>query len=213
MLTNAANPDVNSLELKQANPPTVTYVLLSILATLLFALAGLAVWLTGCLVGGLAGLVSPRNTKNAARVAMAKKLTYFATSAFLVYSAYEAVYPSDNFYLGEYTEVTLRPPPSTARVVAKSASYPDLHGDYCSYSRIELGLTAYEQLLRELSTDARLSSGDGLGSQEEQAVQNQVPRLGVRKSFKRAIPGEDDHFRAIRFLDDGAHVEVSVCVT
>jgi hypothetical protein len=191
----------------------VTYFLIAILATLLLALTGLTVWLAGHLVGVLVGLVGRRSTKKTATVAMAKKLTYIATSAFLVYSVYDSAYPSDDFYLGEYTEVTLRPAPSTARVVAKSASYPDFHGDYCSYSRIELGLPAYAQVLREISTDTRLSPGDGLASQEAQMIQNRLPRIGVSKSFTRSIPGEDDHFLSIRFLDDGVHVDVSVCVT
>lgn len=177
------------------------------------AMAVLAVWLIGRLVGGLAGLVAGQSSNKASAVAAARKSTYAATSALLLYSAYDAVYPSDDFYLGEFAEVTLRRAPNTARVVAKSASYPDLHGDYCSFSRIELGASAYDHVLRELSTDAHLTPGDGLRSAEEEAVQRQVPRVGVRKSFTRSVPGEADRFLAIRFLDDGTHVEVSVCVT
>ncbi|MCW5645178.1 MAG: hypothetical protein KIT63_24005 [Rhodoferax sp.] len=191
----------------------MTYLLLAILAAVLLALAALVVWMIGRLVGGLAGFVARQSPNRARTVASARKMTYAGTSAFLLYIAYGAVYPSDDFFLGEYKEVTLREVPNTARVVAKSASYPDLHGDYCSFSRIQLGAPAYELVLRDLSTDTRLSPGEGLGSQEEQAVQRQVPRIGVRKSFTRAVPGEADRFLAIRFLDDGAHVEVSVCYT
>ena len=191
----------------------VTYVLFAFFGTLLLAFAAFVAWLIGRLVGGLVGLASPSGATKKASVALAKKLTYVATSAFLLYSAYDAVNPSDDFFLGEYAEVTLRPAPIGARVVAKSASYPDIHGDYCSYSRFDIGLLAYESVLRELSADPRFSPGEGLGSQEEQTVQSQVPPVGVRKSFTRTIPGEADHFLAIRFLADAVHVEVSLCVT
>lgn len=191
----------------------MTYVLFATLALILVALAGLIIWLTGRLVGGLAGLIARRSPGKDAMVRRSRRLTYVAVSVFLAYSAYDAVYPSDDFFLGEYAEVTLRQAPDTARVIAKSASYPDLHGDYCSFSRIALGARDYDELLRQLSEDSRLSPGEGLGSQEEQAVQRQVPRIGVRTSFTRSVAGESDRFLAIRFLNDGAHVEVSVCIT
>ncbi len=92
----------------------MTYVLFAIFAALLVALTSFVVWLIGQLVGVLVGVVGRRSAKRHARVSIAKRFTYVATSAFLVYAAYDAIYPSDDFFLSEYKEVTLRQAPSTA---------------------------------------------------------------------------------------------------
>jgi hypothetical protein len=72
------------------------------------------------------------------------KLIAVGLTALLAYEMYLAVYPGDDFYLAEVERATKRKPPADTAVVAKHATYPDFHGDYCSFSRLSMSQASYE---------------------------------------------------------------------
>ncbi|HET7833492.1 MAG TPA: hypothetical protein VFK88_11070 [Gallionella sp.] len=187
------------------------FVAFGLLLVLLPVLA--IVFLLGKLAEYLTRLATPGRQDQIKWGIRAKYGTYLGLFIFLTYSTYTAIYPNDGFFLSEFKEVTLREPPKSSNVVAKSASYPDFHGDYCSYSRIELSPSDYSTLLAEIATDSRLEKGDPMGNSEEQNALRSMPVLQYKKSFTRTEPGKDDHYLGIKFMSTGKHVEVSICVT
>ncbi|MFY0608615.1 MAG: hypothetical protein JXR10_17995 [Cyclobacteriaceae bacterium] len=135
-------------------------------------------------------------------------------SAYFGYSAYTAIYPTDEFYLGEFKEVTLREAPKSIQVTRKTASYPDFHGDYCSASILTLDERDYEQLLIELKNDERLSIEDRIsGSSELDEVLTSEQSEQIEFGFIRSRPSETDHYRYIGFLNDGRTIVIHLCVT
>jgi energy-coupling factor transporter transmembrane protein EcfT len=131
-----------------------------------------------------------------------------------VYSVYTAIYPTDSFYLEEFKEVTLRKAPKTAKVISKTASYPDFHGDYCSASLIKLSKNDYIDLIKELSYDIRLQKdGFPIGSSELDKVLENIKPEQIRLGFTRQIPEEEDHYLYIGFLDDQQTIIVYIRVS
>lgn len=161
------------------------------------------------LLSSIAGRVARRLTSNGShalrwerRVKLATLIGLLAVIAFM---AYRAVNPGDARYLEQFAEVSLRPPPASARVVARSAPYPDLRGESCSYSKIEMSNADYTRLLMELEADQRLRAGTVIASEGLRSPNH--------KSFTRQLPGNDEHRLSLLFLGDGRNVEVNVCVT
>lgn len=133
-----------------------------------------------------------------------------------IYEVYTAIYPTDSFYLSEFKEVTLRDAPKSAIVRNKDASYPDLHGDYCSASLISISDDDYSYLLHELTNDKRITknqSGEIIGSDEFYKVLANFKKEQISYSFTRTIAGEEDHYLYIGFLDDKKTIIVSICIT
>ncbi len=130
------------------------------------------------------------------------------------YSIYTAFYPTDNFYFEEFKEVTLRQVPESAIVIRKSASYPDMHGDYCSASLIRLSRQDFIILFDELSQDKRLvKNGELISSSEfEEVIGNSKPE-NIKFSFIRQITEKEDLYLYIGFMDDQETIVVSVCQT
>ncbi len=180
---------------------------------LLLAFLGSVIILIGRLAAKIIGFATGGRSDRAKWEARARYVTYAGLLLSLAYSIYGAMYPSDDFFLAEFKEVTLREPPFSSKIVAKSASYPDLHGDYCSYSRIELTPTDYSALLGEIEADSCFEPSEEVGSDEQQEALKAVPVIPTEKSFTRPKPGKPDHHLTVKFLSGGKHVEVSLCVT
>jgi len=126
------------------------------------------------------------------------------------YSIYTAVYPTDSFYLNEFSEVTLRQPPTSAEVIRKEASYPDFHGDYCSVSLIKLSKHDYKNLLKELSEDKRMKKNQELtGSSVLDKAMGDIKTSQIITNFTR----EGKAYWYIGFLDDFQTILVYVSYT
>jgi hypothetical protein len=80
---------------------------------------------------------------------------------------YLAFYPTDKFFFNEFESVTLRKIPSSAVVIKKEASYPDIHGEYCSSSLLNLSNKDYDNLYNELTMDNRFKKNGEILSAEE----------------------------------------------
>jgi hypothetical protein len=129
-----------------------------------------------------------------------------------IYQTYDAFFPGESFYENEYEQVTKRKIPSSANFISKAATYPDFHGDYCSASMINISQSDYKRLFNELKNDNKLKPT----SMNESSELNQI--MGKRVNdiiycFQRDIPGEEDRYLYIGFLNDGETIVVEVCVT
>ncbi|TDX82778.1 hypothetical protein B0I22_2806 [Epilithonimonas xixisoli] len=125
-------------------------------------------------------------------------LYLFISSALLsFYFSYTAVYPPKSFYYNEFEYVTKQKIPKSAEIKFKSSSYPDFHGDYFSKSIIELSLSDYSKLLKELQNDNAL----------KESIEN------GNKVFERKIIGEEDRHLFIHFLKDRKTIVVNVDFT
>ena len=188
---------------------------------LVFALLGLFVlamlWAVVALLARSAGAVTAAITKRDPRSpAYARAVSRLVTAGlmlFIGHTAYTAAYPPDEFYAAEFEAASSRELPKGARILAKDASYPDFHGDYCSFSRIRLDRQSFGQLLQALSADTRMRVSDGADHVSEGATPGmKLPALGVAKLVVRNDT-KIDHHRTISFLDNGTDIEVQVCVT
>lgn len=71
----------------------------------------------------------------------------------ILYIGYSALYPGNKFYRGEFKKSARFDLPSDASFVNKDASYPDIHGDYCSAASVKLTEESYTQLLKNISSN------------------------------------------------------------
>lgn len=188
------------------------FLIFGLIALLILTAVGAVAFLGGKLIGWLAMCATKAHPRSAHFVRVSQRVTYVAFAVFVVYQAYFAIYPPDDFYFGEFEEATLRRAPQDAVVTAKDASYPDFHGDYCSFSRIRFTQPSYSKLLEDMSADKRLASEDGGGFTSSGIANLKLEPLKIVRTFRRADL-EMDHHHSVHFLEDGAQVDVQICVT
>lgn len=80
-------------------------------------------------------------------------LTAWAILAYLVYTAF---YPANDFYVEEFERGTHSSFPVSGEIIAKNATYPDIHGDYTACAVVRFSRADYDKLLRTLRTDTLL---------------------------------------------------------
>jgi hypothetical protein len=164
------------------------------------------------LIGFVVGLISKSHPNAAAIKVKAIKYGHIAAIVLLTHETYFAIYPDDDFYLGEFEYVTDRKPPEDAVILFKYASYPDFHGDYCSFSRMQLSRLAYDGLLKELAKDKRFKSFYPSAQASSGYMSNgKLPELKVQSFFERNDL-EDDHHYEISFLEN-TQIDILLCVT
>lgn len=186
--------------------------LLGLVALLALALLWALFAFAAMVAGRIANVAFKNSPRRAVHIIFARRLGIAAFALFLGWQTYSAIYPDDSFYLVEYQTVTGRVAPPNAKVVEKHATYPDFHGDYCSFSRINLPPAAYGSLMSELSKDSRFD----LNSREFVSTgitrDKPLPGINVVGTFTRNDTKSDQHY-SIQFLADGKLVEVHLCVT
>jgi hypothetical protein len=130
------------------------------------------------------------------------------------YQTFDAFFPSQSFYEGEFKTVTLRDIPRSAEFIEKNSSYPDFHGEYCSSSQIKLSKEDYKKLVAELILDKRfIRNGEAIGSAEFDKSLGDKNSKNIDFNFIRPIEGQEDHYFFIGFYDDNETIFVSICVT
>jgi hypothetical protein len=114
------------------------------------------------------------------------KLGAIAIILMVLFGIYDAVYPSDSFYEGEFERVSGLSYPRSGVIRHKDSTYPDIHGDYSSCALIEVSADDYQRirtvlLSAEKHSDATLSSLCGGLSLEE----IRIPKitLAIEKEF------------------------------
>lgn len=104
------------------------------------------------------GLLSRLNIKNQHLSPRRLKIYTFLFVLFSAgYLAYDAVYPSDSFYVAEYERLTEREIPKSAKIKYKESAYPDHFGKYHSVSHIEVSEEDFHQLLKIIENDKDFS--------------------------------------------------------
>ena len=207
-----ACPSCQTLGLGNSAVDYAPFLIFALLGLFALALLWAAVALLARSAGVLVGLVTKSNPRSPAYVRAVTNLAYAGLVSFIGYHAYRALYPADDFYFAEFETVASRKPPREARIIAKDATYPDFHGDYCSFSRIEVSRQSFHQLLEELSTDRRMTPSGGNHVSEGAFLRMKLPPLRVMKSFARNDSKSDHHY-SIAFLENESEIEVQVCVT
>lgn len=191
----------------------LTLAIFGLLGLLVLPLLAAFVLLIAGAVGALVKMCMGSDERSMRYGARATKLTYGILVTFICYQAYSAVFPSTGFYLDEFETVTARPAPAEATIIAKDATYPDLHGDYCSFSRIKFSASSYLKLLNELKADKRFTSGGGDGEISKGGLAaSDLPPLRILINFARSDVKSDYIYR-ISFLENGSEIEVTICVT
>jgi len=187
------------------------YVLLALVALLFLSFPVVVAHLLGRLAGFATRRLTSSSEKSTFYGRLASRCTHIGVGLFVAYQGYFALHPADDFFLGEFREVTQRAAPVDTKILAKYASYPDLHGDYCSFSRMEMSASSYEHLIVDLSSDKQMTER-AAGHISTGWLSQPVDPQRVSRSFTRNDDHLDHHF-FIDFLDSGRHVEVRVCVT
>lgn len=82
-------------------------------------------------------------------------LLQFASPILLIIVIYTAMFPSSRFYIKDFERNSGYTLPKEVEVLRKSASYPDIHGDYSSEAIIRLNKDDYLELLDALPPDDR----------------------------------------------------------
>ncbi|TXI47533.1 hypothetical protein [Methylophilus sp.] len=79
----------------------------------------------------------------------------FLAASFLwvLWSIYDAVYPPQSFYTSELQRLVKVNLPSDAQFQYKTATYPDIHGDYSVCFIVRLSQTSWEQLKTSISSE------------------------------------------------------------
>lgn len=147
---------------------------------------------------------------------VSRKVNIVYISSILVLSLYltvDAFFPGKRFFKDEFETVTLRELPESAIFIAKNASYPDFHGDYCSSSQIMLSSVDYTNLLSEINNDSRISKDEYIvGSDEFSKTLGDKKPGDITNVFRRRIGVKNDFYYYIGFYKDGRTVFVTVCV-
>ena len=187
------------------------FIFLVFIAVAVVGLSILVSVLLARVVGRVVRRIASASTQAACYGTLATRATYTAIIGVVSWQAWFAVFPNDDFFLAEFEQAAARPAPPGAKVLARYASYPDFHGDYCSFSRMETDHSTYDRLLAELGADSRFTAGNGTSMSIDDG-EREVASLPIARTFNRNDVKPDHHY-TIDFLGSGRHIETRVCVT
>lgn len=80
----------------------------------------------------------------------AYKYLAFIPTLLLVYSVWTSLFPTEEFYEADYKEVMKLDIPSDARIIDKTATFPDNFGDYTSVFVIEMNANEFQKIETQL---------------------------------------------------------------
>jgi len=179
----------------------------------IFVLVALIIYALGHAVGFITRLALSTRVQNAASIAKRVKiLMIVGVVSFLAYGIYFAIFPDDDFFLAEAAHATKHSPPEDAVVIAKHATYPDFHGDYCSFSRLRMSQASFETYLAKLSNEASLTYTPSTQTSTGSPSGLDLPPMVAMSHFRRNDVKSDHHY-SVLFMADRTHVEVQICVT
>ena len=101
------------------------------------------------------------------------------------YLVYDAFYPSDSFYKEEFAKLTKFPFPDKCTITKKSASYPDIHGDYAACAQIEVSQIEYDGLLEHFANNPSYTfdSTNFIGCEEFYWVTKNINKYDYARRF------------------------------
>lgn len=101
----------------------------------------------------------------------------------MTYLVYSGLYPSEDFYRADFTEVTGLELPENVEFKYKSATYPDHFGDYTSVSVINVGRDFYNNLLNSLNKREPKENVLKIHTTEFNIALNQLENLKMESEF------------------------------
>jgi len=120
-------------------------------------------------------------------------------AGFLSYGVFLAIWPDDSFFLKDFERATNVRLPADTKVLGKTASYPDIQGDYWSEAVLRLAPEQFEALLLEMQAQPKTACG------ATPAMAKRNISAGVTAVYCfRSDPGSD--LRDWRFFSDGVTV-------
>lgn len=127
---------------------------------------------------------------------------------FVLYNIYTAFYPTDEFFYADFKEVTLREVPKSAEIIKKTASYPDMQGNYSSISLMKLSKNDYQLLLRSILKDKKFTKGYIIYSDFFDEVMDGISEKNIGRQLMGTPQTPYGNYRYIGFLDDGQTIVV-----
>ncbi len=131
-----------------------------------------------------------------------KRLKLIALTPILIitYLIYSALYPNEDFYRTDFTEVTGIELPEHAEFKYKSATYPDHFGDYTSISIINVGRDLYNNLPKTLTEKGLKENGQKLHTTEFAKALKHTDNLEIDSEFSMEDDGGVYYY--VGFLTD-----------
>ena len=120
-----------------------------------------------------------------------------------------ALFPGEDFYRQDFKKVAGIDLPKDAEFIYKSATYPDIHGDYTSVSIINVGPEFYAALPEKLEENGLTIDGPKSSSTEIEKAFHQIGNLEVKSEYFAEGNGI---YRYIGFLSDKKTILV-VCLS
>jgi hypothetical protein len=78
----------------------------------------------------------------------------FGVFVLSAYATYVAFYPRDAFYKDEFKSNTNIPFPKSGVILARGASYPDMHGDYSAGAIVKMNADDFEKINTAVQTNS-----------------------------------------------------------
>ena len=128
------------------------------------------------------------------------KLLLLIPVAYLAYSIYTAVYPSDSFYMQDFKEVTGVDFPDNGEITFKTAGFPDQFGDYGSVSIIKVDRKFYEGLPNQLLRKGLTEKSENHGSSEFDKAMTEIKDKKIEREFSFEKGGGVYYY--VAFLSD-----------
>ncbi|MEA9412691.1 hypothetical protein [Flavobacterium sp. PL02] len=123
------------------------------------------------------------------------------------YFVYDAIYPDSDFYKIDFKEVTEMDFPEKGEIIYKTASYPDLIGDYTSSFLVEFGITDIKKLEANLKNKAFIKKESKMSAKELDYIEK---RKGDKKYsaeyIKEIYAGK---YYSVGFLNDNKSVIIT----
>lgn len=124
----------------------------------------------------------------------------------MTYLIYSALYPSEDFYRTDFTEVTGIELPEHVEFKYKSATYPDHFGDYTSISIINVGRDFYNNLPQILTEKGLNENGQKIHTTEFDKALECTDNLEIEKEFTMQEGGGVYYY--VGFLTDNETIIV-----
>jgi hypothetical protein len=137
-----------------------------------------------------------------------KKFRVIALIPILIfaYLIFTAIYPSNEFYEEDFSEVTTLKFPENGIIKYKSASYPDQFGDYTSCFLAEFEKEYLEKLKRTIIEKGFVEKSGKIGCDELTYIENQIKDKKYIKEFSKEVEGGKIYY--IGFLNDNKSVVI-----
>lgn len=117
----------------------------------------------------------------------------------MIYFLYYAIYPDNDFYRTYFKTVTGIDFPKSAKIIEKTASFPDHFGDYTSVFVIKVKTDFYDNLQLKLEQN-KFEKGDG--NWHNPKVDNFIKSLEKQTIIKDYFQNDASIYYYIAFLSD-----------